>query len=339
MIKSLKKVVIAIIIILIIGFIVLSGINYYNKDKKHSVNLYYMDTYITINIYNTDKKKTNQIFQQIEKIYKEYHQLSDRFNSYDNMHNLYYITYNHSQDKEIILDKKLYNMLEDGIKWYKKSNGLIDISMGNVLDIWKMYRDSTTGIPTIEELQRAHTEHIDNIVLLDNDKIKNNHVNMAIEEIAKGHANYEVVKYLKRNKIDEYLINFGGNVLVGEHYNHNKYKIALENPANSNKEVYEIIKANNTNIINSNINEEYYDYNNKRYHNIINPNTLMPSDYVKGVTVICSDIKDAFVLSKMLFLMSVEEGKKYVNNQDKIEAIWYINQDEIIKSSNVQKYE
>ena len=134
--------------------------------------------------------------------------------------------------------------------------------------------------------------NINDIELLKNNKIKNNHVSMELSDIAKGFATSEVTKLLEKNNIDEYLISIGSSTIVGKHYNNKKYEIAIENPINNE---YEVLKGESISIINTNINQNYYEYNKKRYHDIINPKTLMPANNFVGVTVITNQIKDGFI--------------------------------------------
>lgn len=328
-----KKIMFIIILFLIIGLLFLGFINYESKNKKHTLSFNYLDNDIIINIYNT---KNTKILEQIKEIYKEYDHLIDKENKYDRVNNLYYILYNDSKEESIKIDKKLYKMIESGIEWYQKSDGLIDISKGSVADIWKMYRDSTTGVPTTFELKRADINNINDIELLKNTKIKNNHVSMELLDIAKGFATYEVTKLLEKNNIDEYLISIGSSTIVGKHYNNKKYEIAIENPINNE---YEVLKGESISIINTNINQNYYEYNKKHYHDIINPKTLMPADNFAGVTVITNQIKDAFVLSKFIFLSSFENGKNLVKENKNLEVKWYIDENKIEETSNFNKYE
>jgi len=72
--------------------------------------------------------------------------------------------------------------------------------------------------------------------------------------------------------------------------------------------------------------------------NIIDPETLFPANYVKGVTVITQNSAIGDALSTILFLMSVDEGQELIKNYD-AEAIWYTNDNIIIRSENFNQYE
>ena len=65
---------------------------------------------------------------------------------------------------------------------------------------------------------------------------------------------------------------------------------------------------------------------------------MFPSEYLKGVTVISKDSSIGDVLSTILFLMSVEEGQKFIKKYD-VEVIWYTNDNKIIRSEGFSAYE
>lgn len=308
-----------------------------NKLKEYKTDLFYMDTYISVKIY-TNKSNYKDILNKIDNIYKEYHKLTDRYNAYDNINNIYYINNNAVSDEYIEIDRKLYDLIKYGYDWYDKSNGLFNINMGNVIDVWKKYRSDKNGIPSIQELNMSGSIDINNVILKENKYIKNNNINLDLGGIAKGYATNEVGKYLNSIGIKNYIINAGGNVLVGEAYKKNYYQIGIESPTEDRK-VYKIVKANNVSVVTSGGYERFYEYNGILYHHIIDPKTLYPSNNMKSVTVITKDSALADILSTTLFLMSVEDGQNYVNSLEDVEAVWYTNDNKIITSKGFYKYE
>lgn len=300
-------------------------------------NLFYMDTYIYIKLYTKDTKKAKQALEEVETIYQEYHQLADRYQAYDGVINLYTIHYNDDQEDTLTLDKRLYDMIAFGKEWHTKSHGKIDISMGNTLDIWKQYRMDQSGIPTQEELEKARTT-IDNIVLLGNNTIKNNHVNIDLGAIAKGYATEVAGTYLETVGIKHYLINAGGNVKVGTPTNKQNYSIGIEDPNSQTGDVFKVVYGNNISVVTSGGYERYYEYNGKKYHHIIDPDTLMPADLFKSVTVITKDSRLGDILSTTLFLLPVDQGLALVETLD-AEAIWYTSDNLLITSKGISTYE
>ena len=320
-------------ILVIIMLLIITGCT--NKEKEYKMNLYYMDTYIYIDFFCDNNTKAENIKKDIDNIYKEYHQLSDRYNSYEGITNLYYIYNNNTKEKEITLDSKLYDLLSYSLEFQEKTTNKFNIEIGNIIDIWKKYRDKGEGIPSNKELQSAKkTNHI---VLLDNNKILNNHPNIDLGAISKGYTTEIVGKYLESNGINKYLINAGGNVKVGIPNKKDKYSIGIKSP-NKDDSLLTIVNGKNISVITSGSYERNYTYNDKIYSHIIDPNTLYPAEYMKSVTVITSDSALGDALSTTLFLMPIEEGKELIKEYN-VEAIWVTNDDQIIRSEGFSNYE
>lgn len=332
-----RKLGIIIGLFLLISFFIWVIVDYSGRNKEYSKIIYYMDTYINVKLYTNNSSLANDTINEIEKIYKEYHQLTDRYNSYEGINNVYYINNNDSSLKTITLDKRLYDLLSYGVDAYTLTNGLININIGNVVDVWKKYRENKSGIPTIDELKKSGSIDIKNIKLLLDNQILNNHPNIDLGCIAKGYVTDVVKDYIKSKGIKAFLVNAGGNVIVGEHYNNSLYKIGIETPSTEGG-VYDVVSLTNKAVTTSGSYQRFYEYDGKTYHHIIDPNTLYPSNYLKSVSVITDDTKLGDILSTALFLMSIEDGKKFLNNFD-ADAIWYTLDDEIITTEGFKNYE
>ena len=304
-----------------------------SKINLESHNYFYMDTYINVKIYDDID---DQIFNEIEKIYKEYHELADRYHEYGNLKNIYYIKNNDSLDETIKLDEKLCNMIELGIEYSNKTDNKFNINMADILDVWSTYRSSQNGIPMLEELQIAKNK-INSIKFVGKCEILNNHPSIDLGAIAKGYATEEVGKYLKNQNITKFIINAGGNVLVGKHYDGGKYKIGLETP-NQTKEIYKVLKVENKSVVTSGGYERFYTYEGKNYHHIIDYTTLYPANNFKSVTIITDSSALADTLSTSLFLLSIEDGKRLIENMD-VEVVWYTVDDKVITTEGISKYE
>lgn len=337
----MKKIKISYVIILLLASFLVWIVIAYNKRKniiqEFNRDLFYMDTYINVKIYTTDSVKANKTLTLVDNIYKEYHQLTDRYNAYTNVNNVYFINNNSIKDEKIKIDSKLYELIKQGIIANSKTDGLININMGDVIDVWKKYRDAKIGIPTLIELKNTNID-IDQIKLLDNNNILNNHPNIDLGAIAKGYVTQIVANYIKEQGFDKFLINAGGNVIVGNHYNKEVFRIGIEEP-NSNGGIYQIIKGNNMVVTTSGSYERFYEYNGITYHHIIDPKSLFPTNYMKSVTVITKDGLLGDTLSTALFLMPIMEGKKFLKNFADVEAIWYTLDNQVIKTDGFNKYE
>lgn len=324
------NITLGIIIVLLLSYFLLYSDN---SIKEYSKKFTTLNKNIVVKIYSKDSKKANNALIEIEKIYNEYDQLINNKKSYKNMTNIYDL--NNSDKEYITINQKLYNLIDYGKAWYNKSNNLVNINQNNINNIWEEYIKDKSGVPKKEELINKTNP---NDIIIENNKIKNENLNINLNLIARSYVTNEVKKYLKSININSYLINIGGTILVGNHYNNDDYKIGIENP-NEKDDVIKIIHGNNIGVVTLGNYEEYYDYENIRYNNIINPNTMYPANNMKSITVISKNIKDLSAIANMLFLMTIEDGKKYVLEINDLEAIWISNDNTIITSSGVNKYE
>ena len=85
--------------------------------------------------------------------------------------------------------------------------------------------------------------------------------------------------------------------------------------------------------------QRYFVVDGKRYHHIIDPDTLWPAAYYNGVTVLCPDSGMADCLTTALFCMPLEEGQKLVESLDGVEALCYTPDGEVIQSSGWADHE
>lgn len=308
---------------------IIKQITYIQYEK----NYFYLDTYINVKLYsNKTEEEVNKIFEEIDYIYSEYHKLTDKYNKYDDIINVYYLNEILKDNEEIEIDSKLSKLINIGIEYYDKTEGYLNIASSNIIDVWKKYIEKEEGIPEEFELNNANI-NISDISLEENTYKKKNNIKIDLGSFAKGYVTELVGNYLEELGIDKYLIDAGGNIKVGNNYKKDNYVIGVQDPIETNK-VFVKLNINNLSVVTSGDYQRYYEYNGVRYNHIINPFTKYPSNNFKSVTVISEDSFLADIYSTYLFLIDLEKGKEIVNNNDKLEAIWYIDKDNVVKSDN-----
>ena len=75
--------------------------------------------------------------------------------------------------------------------------------------------------------------------------------------------------------------------------------------------------------------ERYYVSGGKKYHHIIDKDTLMPSEHFASVTVLASDSGVADAFSTALFNLSYADGFNLISTLGGLEALWVTNEGEI----------
>ncbi len=300
--------------ILLILLLLLTGCG----KQEYSKNLFYMDTVINIKLYNVNEKKANEAFNYLDSLYQKYENLTDFYDSNSELSKL-------NNDVNYEISSELLDLIKIGYEWNIKTNGLLNVNIGNLTKIWHDFRENPVSLPNLDDVKIESLK-------MENDKILNDKVNIDLGAIVKGYVTEKAGNYLKNIGIDYYLINAGGNVKAGKS-NKGYYNIGIASPISN--ETFEIVKAENISVVTSGGYERFYEYNGVMYHHIIDPNTLYPANNMKSVTVIGEDSGLCDILSTTLFLMDIDEGKEFIKDYD-VKVIWFTNDDQIIKSDNYE---
>lgn len=268
--KSLKKILIVILLLVLVSLILL----FIDKSsyKDYTRNYFYFDTYINVKV-NTVKseREMNDIFNDIDYLYDSYHKLTDAFDSYDGIVNVYYLNNNLNNNENIEIDTRLANIIKLGIDFYDTTDGLFNVAAGNLTIKWKEFIDSCNTLPSTEELN-VNT-NINDIKLDGNNYSKSNDVKLDLGGIAKGYVTELVGRYLEENDIHSYIINAGGNVMVGKAYNKDTFLVGITSPDNKD-DMFTKVKVNNLSIVTSGSYQRYCTLDGINYNHIINLNDI-----------------------------------------------------------------
>lgn len=303
------------------------------KLEKYTASfLDLFDTASTIIAYDESQESFDKHYEQFYNELKEYDNLFDIYNSYPDMNNLY--TVNRDAGKAPVkVDKRIIDMLEYGKEIYELSGGKTNICFGSVLVLWhnerELSKEYEAKLPNMNDLKEAskHTDINNLIIDKENSTVffKDPDMRLDVGAIAKGYAVEQITKYSKENLWDNAAISIGGNVSTygyKENDGKTKWTIGIENPNVEAEDYLCKVKITDLSVVTSGDYQRYYEVDGKKYCHIINPDTLMPSEYVSGVSVLCNDSALGDALSTTLFNMSVEEGMELVEKTDGVEAVW-----------------
>lgn len=307
-------------IALLLALILIFILFFSNKVKLYEKKFRYFDTDITIRFYEDEPEKVKKAWNKIQSIYEQYHQLVNAHKAYDNIVNIHTIRYNKEDSDVLTLPPKLYEMLEYSHNWVQKSGGAFQINQGAVIDGWSRYLKTEKKVPSPEQIDQWKQEDQQSLVLLGDDQIQNTHPMIELGKIPLGFANDEIIKYLKKEGITQYLIQEGGNATAGFSLDNKPYKVALE--ILNRNDVATIVRLKNRTIVTNVSDIDRYEYDGKSYHLLIDPSTSYPADKIDKVTVITKDSKTAYTLSTVLYMMDVEQGKKMIENVSDVDVLW-----------------
>lgn len=302
------------------------------KYKKSFFDLF--DTVSTVMAYDTGQEEFDRKYRLFYDELKTYNDLFDIYKHYDGITNLYDVN-EEAAKAPVKVDEKIIGMLLFGKNAYDTTDGKMNICMGSVLTLWHDEREygienpDEAKLPDALKLKEA-AKHIDidNLVIDTNNNtvyFKDPDMKLDVGAVAKGYAVEQITEWAKNNLWTSAAVSVGGNVSTYGYKNDDgktKWNIGIENPDTSSDEYLLKLSITDECIVTSGDYQRYYTVDGKKYCHIINPETLMPSEYMTSVSVVCKDSAFGDAMSTALFNMTIADGKKLVDSLDGIEAVW-----------------
>ena len=302
-------------------------------EKFSAYSFDYFDTVTTITGYASTREEFDDIANGILDELGEYHRLFTIYHRFDGMENLR--TVNElvgGAHRTVTVDKRIIDMLIYAKEMYSLTGGKMNVAMGSVLSIWHDYRTEGADDPENAELPpmdrlRDAAGHTDiNGIVIDKETstvtLTDPEMTLDVGAIAKGYAVEMIARGLEERGVTGYVINVGGNVrTVGSKTAGTGWKIGIEDPQGSD-DYLAILSLSGESLVTSGSYQRYYVVDGKRYHHIIDPETLMPADRFVSVSVLTPDSAQGDALSTALFCMPFEQGLTLVESLEGVEAHW-----------------
>lgn len=267
----------------------------------------------------------------VSTILSEYHKLFDIYYEHSGVTNLCTLNKN-AGGEAMVVDEKLIDFLLYAKELYEKTDGEMNIMMGSVLSLWHDCREeassnpSAARIPTSDALAEAN-KHTDMSFLeidVENStvRITDPEASIDVGALGKGYATEKAAEYLKSVDAESYVLNIGGNIrIIGHKPDGSGWGTGIKDPADTEKYAMKLTLAD-TSCVTSGDYERYFTVGGKRYHHIIDKDTLMPATYFSSVSIITADSGLADALSTALFAMSYEEGRALVEKIGGVDVLW-----------------
>lgn len=298
------------------------------------------DTFVSLIGY-TD---TQEHFQEYASLAKEtfvhYNALFDRYNNYEGIANIKTIN-DQAGITPVTVDQEIIDVLLKTKEYYERSAGQYDVTMGAVLEIWHTYREEAEAlnaqgkdgnVPSLEELEAAKQCTGWDKVEIDDDQntvfINQTCASIDVGSVAKGYATEKTAQALQEKGLTHAIVNAGGNVrLIGEKPNADSWNVGIQLPTgDQSASLANVYIKKDSSFVTSGDYQRYYTVQDKRYHHIVDPETLLPANHFRSVTIVTSDSGLADILSTTLFTMTYEDGsallKKLQSEGINVEAAW-----------------
>ncbi len=200
------------------------------------------------------------------------------------------------------------------------SQGALDITAGPLVDLWGFGPgQSKSKLPTPEQLERARLrvgfQQLQSRLSPPALRKMRTDVSVDLSAIAKGYAVDRIAELLNARGLDNYLIEFGGEIRArGSKATGKAWRVGIEQPRSQNRTAHRVIELHDFAIATSGNERNYFQVDQTRYGHIIDPRSGKPASHdLASVTVLAKDCATADAWATALAVAGTTAGLKIAN--------------------------
>lgn len=304
-----KKIVIALILAAVMVMITYIFNHYLFKQEPIVKNGFYFNTIIAIQLNDTQDESLIDACFDMADTYEHY--FSRTLEGSD----IYQI--NHANGAPVEVHDETADLIRYGIAFGELSDGVFDISIGALSDLWDIPNNTGT-IPAQSEIDAALATVDYRQIIVDGNTVtlQNPDARLDLGGIAKGYVADQMRAYLNANGSHEGFINLGGNVLtLGQKSNGDAYHIGIRKPFGEDGETITAVDVTDRSIVTSGRYERYFEKDGRIYHHILDPKTGYPYESgLNGVTILSDSSMVGDALSTICFALGQQKGTEFLSS-------------------------
>lgn len=216
---------------------------------------------------------------------------------------------------------ELMELLLYSRKIAEESQGAFNPLLGPITRRWHRFREevekdaSSAELPGRRELETLSDNcHPEDFIIYPERgeaELKLKGMSLDLGAIAKGFSEEKIARHLQEEGYEHLLISMGGSVCaLGPKADGSAWMIGIQNPKGKDEPYLELLPLYAGAVSTSGTYERYVLFEGKRYHHIIDPQSLYPSASYDSVSVVAADAALADALSTALFNLFPEEGER-----------------------------
>ena len=257
-----------------------------NGKSLFQKKAYVFGTIVDIQIYGESKKLATKASEEILSNFNNLHQLLHPWRK----GLMFEINKAIQNETPFLLEnQEVISLIMRGQEYEKQTKGNFNPAIGKLVSLWgfhsevprKMMPDTRAILKLVEAKPSMR-----NIEIINNKLSSTNEfVQVDMGGYAKGYALDQAKNILAQYKINNALIDIGGNILALGMQGDKEWVVGIQNPRNPNLMASLPLKPG-WSIGTSGDYQKYFTANEKRYSHIINPHTGYPVSNAKSVTIL-----------------------------------------------------
>lgn len=331
-----------------------------NNNQGVGKSSFHLDTICSITIYSMEgaadmdadrqEQEALLLITDAFKLCDDYEKILSRTIEGSDIYNI-----NHAQGQWVEVQDSTIEVIEKGIKYGEVSEGLFDITIGDVSQLWDFHGQDEEGrrtgtLPDEDQLSEA-VKHVDyKNIEIDGNRVRllDSRATIDLGGIAKGYIADRVAEYLEGNGVTSAIVDLGGNIVVigekgssMENSQGSSFSVGVASPISDSGEILGTISCSDRTIVTSGTYERYFEIDGVRYHHVLNPQTGYPFDTdLLAVTIIGEKgaSADCDGLSTTCLALGKEKASQLLEQTEGVGAI-LVDMDGEITTVNADDFE
>jgi len=311
---------------ILVFFLPLFLLAVFGHAKETLISGQTMGTTYHIKVVTANPQKTSYLKEKIDKRLEEINESMSTYrkDSEISRFNALKIT---GQRFKISMD--FAQVIMESKKLYRLTGGAWDGSIYPLINLWGFgISERKNLIPPKDEIARFLRDvGFDKIDLVDGRYLLKKKASISIDlaSIAKGYAVDKVAELIRKEDVENFLVEIGGEVYAsGIRKDDKQWRIGINRPRKESPydEIYKIVRLKDKAFATSGDYRKFFEVKGKRYSHILNPKTGYPAaNGVVSVSIVASTCAFADGLATAVMVMGRKKGLELVNRLDGTECL------------------
>lgn len=259
-----------------------------DSDRARQAKFYAFGTEIDVSLYGVDADAAEATVSELEQAFDN---VNDTWHAWQPS-TLSHINEAIAKGQSIEIKPQVAAVIEEAATYARESHNLFNPAAGKLFELWGYHQDNwfesrpppaqsniddwLAAAPTMQDI------HIDNGILSsDNPTVK-----LGFGGFAKGTAVDAAINALKKQGVENAIINIGGDLRAIGRHGDRPWKIGIRHPRKEGGMMASVELQEDESVFTSGDYERYFTYEGKRYPHILDPRTGYPARDNISVTVI-----------------------------------------------------
>jgi thiamine biosynthesis lipoprotein len=296
-----------------------------------------MGSELRLSAWTQDEPATLAVF---ESVFKEFDRLEALMSTWKDGSEIQILNKAAGQHP-VPVSEEIRSVLITGRQVSEWTAGKFDLTWGVMSGLWKFdYQNKDGSIPDPKEVARRR-KLIDYRQLEVDEQSRTAFIHRAgmivnLGGIGKGYAVDRARDILRQRGIQDFMIQFGGDLYVAGKNGDRPWRLGIQDPRGPAEQIFASVEVSNSTFSTSGDYERFFIKDGRRYHHILDPATGEPAQGSRSVTILASSATIADGLSTGIFILGPEAGMALIERLPDVEGIIVGSNNKVLVSSGLE---